>query len=255
MRSPAWTQDELILACALVASNEWREYRTADPQVQDLSNLLRSLPLHPQEARTLPQFRSPDSVSRKTADIASNHPDYTGKPTRCGEPTRRMIAAFVAHEAEMLAVARAIEEGIGSGELHRIEPQPDEADDEGNTALEGRLLARWVIARERNPRLRHRKIDQARSVGAPLECAVCGFDFERVYGPRGAGYVEVHHVLPLHISGPRETKLDDLAFLCANCHRMCHRTRSGRSWLTPEALQTEMRSFRRKQPSGAVSSL
>ncbi|MBT2493868.1 HNH endonuclease, partial [Streptomyces sp. ISL-96] len=105
---------------------------------------------------------------------------------------------------------------------------------------EGRLLARWAISRERDPKLRSRKINQARQLGLPIQCEVCAFHFGRTYGALGEGYIEVHHVLPLHISGPRETKLEDLAFLCANCHRMCHQGHRGTSWRTPAAVREEI---------------
>ncbi|MBA2949729.1 HNH endonuclease [Streptomyces himalayensis] len=240
MRSPAWTEDELVLAGALVVKNGWRERRTSDQEVQELSELLRSLPLHGPEALTLPGFRSPDSVSRKTTDFATNHHAYAGKRTRCGEPTRRMIDAFTKRETEMLQAAQAIADGIGSGQLQLIPPQPGEVDDTGSTAIEGRLLARWALSRERDPKLRKLKIRQVRRDGRPLRCEVCRFDFAHVYGLLGEGYIEVHHVTPLHVSGTRETRLDDLACLCANCHRMCHRSRPGESWRTPEALRGEM---------------
>lgn len=59
-------------------------------------------------------------------------------------------------------------------------------------------------------------------------CAVCGFDFGRVYGQWGAGFIEVHHVEPLADSdGERETNPQtDLIVLCSNCHRMVHRRRT-----------------------------
>ncbi|MEU5898488.1 MULTISPECIES: HNH endonuclease [Streptomyces] len=237
MRIPAWTEDELVLAGARVVRNGWRELRTGDPEVQELSELLRSLPIHPPEALGLPEFRSPDSVSRKTSDFATNHPDYTRKGTRCGEPTRLMIKAFIDREAEMLEAAQAIEDGISSGRLQLIPPQPDEIDDSGSTAIEGRLLVRQALARERDQKLRKLKIKQAQQNGKPLRCEVCDFDFARAYGALGEGYIEVHHVTPLHISGPRSTRLDDLACLCANCHRMCHKNRRGESWRTPDALR------------------
>ncbi|MEV4457357.1 HNH endonuclease [Microbispora sp. NPDC049633] len=60
------------------------------------------------------------------------------------------------------------------------------------------------------------------------------FDFEHTYGPRGAGYIECHHIVPLHVSGPVTTKLDDLALVCSNCHRMIHRSAP---WLTPSELR------------------
>ncbi|MER7045736.1 HNH endonuclease [Streptomyces jumonjinensis] len=240
MRSPAWSRDELVLACALVVKNGWRELREGDQAVQELSELLRSLPLHDGIAQELPQYRSVGSVSHKTTDLATNHPSYTGKPTKGGSLDKAVIADFIAREAEMLAAAQAIEEGVSSGELVRLSPQPDEVDEDGTTASEGRLLARWALSRERDPKLRRRKLAQVRKSGTPLQCEVCAFHFERTYGELGQGYIEVHHVLPLHISGPRETKLADLALLCANCHRMCHKSHRGASWRTPADVREEM---------------
>ncbi|MFD5127234.1 HNH endonuclease [Streptomyces olindensis] len=208
--------------------------------MHELSELLRSLPIHEPEARTLPGFRSPNSVSRKITDFVTNHPLYSGKPTRCGRPTLLMIEALTEREAEMLEAAQAIEEGIASGELHRLVKQPDEVDESGSTAIEGRLLVRRALARERDPKLRALKIKQAQQDRGTLQCEVCDFDFARTYGDLGDGYIEVHHVTPLHASGARKTKLADLACLCANCHRMCHRSRPGESWRTPAALREQM---------------
>ncbi|UUY48008.1 HNH endonuclease [Streptomyces yangpuensis] len=242
MRSPSWTWDELLLACALVVRNGWRELRVGDPSVTELSDLLRALPLPDRTglADSLPEYRSAGSVSRKTTDLASNHPGYPGRPTKGGKLDKLIIKEFLAREAAMLQAADAIETGISSGQLALIPEQPDEADEDGTTAAEGRLLARWAISRERNPALRKGKIAQVRKLGLPLRCAVCAFDFRSAYGTLGDGYIEVHHLLPLHISGPRETKLNDLALLCANCHRMCHRSHHGASWRTPGELRTEM---------------
>lgn len=53
------------------------------------------------------------------------------------------------------------------------------------------------------------------AAGADIAYEVCGFDFGYVYGERGEGYIEVHHVRPLHISGETETRLDNLALLYA----------------------------------------
>ncbi|MFI6547437.1 HNH endonuclease [Streptomyces prunicolor] len=241
MQTPPWTEDELVLAGALVVKNGWRELRTNDPEVQELSELIRALPIHSPEALALPGFRSPDSVSRKTSDFATNHKLYSGKATRGGRRTQLMVEAFCDREAEMLQAAEAIEVGIGSGELQLIPPQPDEVDESGATAIEGRLLVRRALARERDPKLRALKVKQTLRRGRRLQCEACDFDFGRIYGALGEGYIEVHHVTPLHISGTRETKLDDLACLCANCHRMCHRSRPGESWRTPTALREQMR--------------
>jgi hypothetical protein len=62
-------------------------------------------------------------------------------------------------------------------------------------------------------------------------CQACGFDFKKVYGDLGAGYIECHHLNPLSErpevdwgEGIR-SRLDDVTVLCANCHRMVHRQR------------------------------
>ncbi len=59
-----------------------------------------------------------------------------------------------------------------------------------------------------------------------LPCEVCGFDFLEAYGPIGAGFAEAHHKKSLagSSSGGRITSLSDFVVVCANCHRMLHRT-------------------------------
>ena len=57
------------------------------------------------------------------------------------------------------------------------------------------------------------------------KCACCGFDFEKVYGERGAGFIEIHHNKPLY-SLEEEIVINpmtDLIPVCSNCHRMIHR--------------------------------
>jgi 5-methylcytosine-specific restriction enzyme A len=79
-RNPDWVEDELILACDLVMQNGWRQLDDTNPQVGELSSLFRALPLHPEDSR-LATFRNASGVARKTADIATAHPEYTGTPT------------------------------------------------------------------------------------------------------------------------------------------------------------------------------
>lgn len=57
------------------------------------------------------------------------------------------------------------------------------------------------------------------------KCAVCGMDFEKVYGEIGRGFIHVHHIVPISSIG-KEYKLDpvkDLVPVCPNCHAMLHR--------------------------------
>ena len=92
------------------------------------------------------------------------------------------------------------------------------------TGLEGMVRSRLIKHRSRERALRDAKLRQTRESGA-LRCEVprCGFDFAQRYGALGEGYAQVHHLRPLADSkGPIETRLSDLAVVCANCHAMIH---------------------------------
>lgn len=142
-----------------------------------------------------------------------------------------VLQDFIDDPGRMANLAREIRARIGAGDTAEA---VDDLDLTLLSASEGRILVATHLRRERNPRLRRAKLDAVAAQGLPLACEVCGFDFADSYGEVGAGYIEVHHILPLHASGPVTTRLEDLALLCSNCHRMIHRARP---WLTPEQLK------------------
>lgn len=86
--------------------------------------------------------------------------------------------------------------------------------------IEGTKKNVYTTIYERDPKIRRAFLKDKK-----LKCEVCGFDFEKVYGKLGAGYIEVHHKKPVS-EGERMTDFDsDLVMLCSNCHRMIHRGR------------------------------
>lgn len=94
-------------------------------------------------------------------------------------------------------------------------------DDDAMSVWEGHPTVREHRRRERNAAIVRAKREQVRLSTGKLECEVCGFDFSTIYG---IDFCEVHHLRPLAESnGPVETKLDDLAVVCSNCHRVIHR--------------------------------
>ncbi|MGY1428878.1 HNH endonuclease [Streptomyces sp. MN12] len=233
VKNPDWARDEVILACDLVMNNGWRGLDASDNRVVELSRLLQLLPLHAEADRN-EKFRNPNGVARKTFDIATRHPGYQGKPTNGGATDVQVLHEFLARPDEMSKTAQLIRLGIASGELQALLPAEDEEGDDDFSAPEGRLLMRRHRARERNKSLRRKKIESVLRRSGNLACEACGFDFEAVYGDRGAGYVECHHILPLHEAGEGTTRLADLALICANCHRMIHRRAP---WPTPAELR------------------
>lgn len=80
----------------------------------------------------------------------------------------------------------------------------------------------------------HRKIERNRTAAKNAKkyhgtaCQTCGLRFDERYGPIGEGFIEAHHLKS--IATLEEGKLvqydiaADFAVLCANCHRMIHRT-------------------------------
>lgn len=226
-----WTRDEIILAAALSKKHGWKGLDDSHPEVQDLSKLLNNAPIHPVSERD-PKFRNPNGVGRKTWDIASQHPAYPGKPTKGNKLDSEVLADFLVNPSYMDAIAVSIRATIVAGEVPSI-PE-DEIESEEISAEEGRLLVARHLRRERSPKLRKEKLAKVKAAGLPIACEVCTFDFGKAYGTVGDDYIEVHHVLPLHASGPTKTRLTDLALLCSNCHRMIHRARP---WLTPAKLR------------------
>jgi 5-methylcytosine-specific restriction protein A len=60
-----------------------------------------------------------------------------------------------------------------------------------------------------------------------VTCQVCNVNFEERYGKIGENYIEAHHLIPLASIKGNRVAMDpkkDFAVLCANCHRMIHRT-------------------------------
>ena len=58
-------------------------------------------------------------------------------------------------------------------------------------------------------------------------CTICGLVFEERYGAIGAGYIHVHHLVPLSEIGGNYSvdPIEDLRPICPNCHAMVHRRR------------------------------
>ena len=105
---------------------------------------------------------------------------------------------------------------------------------------EGKRQLKQHIVRERNPMLvQAAKNKFKQEHDGKLFCEICGFDFFSMYGSIGEDYIEVHHIKPVSkMKEGEKTKIEDVAVICSNCHRMIHRKKP---WLTIDQIRKQMR--------------
>lgn len=77
-----------------------------------------------------------------------------------------------------------------------------------------------VNSYERNPKARQKCISKWKAI-----CAVCGFDFEKIYGEIGKNFIHVHHKVKISDIGNtyEVDPINDLVPVCPNCHAMLHK--------------------------------
>jgi 5-methylcytosine-specific restriction enzyme A len=220
-RPPAWAREELILALDLYfgAGRRWLPPR--DRSVVELSDLLNALDIH--SVRGDPaKFRNPSAVAMKLANFLSLDPTYTdaGRSglTRAGHLDKRVWDEFANDPDTLREVALGLRATVGE----RVPEVTDAEAEEAQSYADGRYAYRVHRVRERNRRLTECKRLLARSHNAYV-CEVCGLAPLHVYGGLGRSVLECHHRLPLSQYRPgQRTKIEDLALVCASCHRALH---------------------------------
>jgi hypothetical protein len=100
---------------------------------------------------------------------------------------------------------------------------------------EGQRRTREIVYFVRNQQL----VTDAKRVHG-IHCMACDFDFQKQYGARGAGYIEMHHLDQLALDTERNSTVNDVVVLCANCHRMIERR-------TPHLSLAKLRGLVRKK--------
>lgn len=102
--------------------------------------------------------------------------------------------------------------------------------DEDDTITEGKVSTKTAIVKERSQKLRKAAIEHY-TVDGKIVCSVCGFDFKKIYGELGDGYIQMHHENPIYQYSDDgfETYIseavENMKPLCANCHCMVHRNK------------------------------
>jgi len=231
--NPKWSRDEIIVTLAFYFRHYPKIPDKRSIEVQELSVLLRSLNarLSHEVSQT---YRNPNGVYMKLMNFHHFNDRHDGDGLKGGSKLdEEVFWQYADNLGELQKVAAAIQSWVGSSQ------STDEVDlDEDFEVQEGRLLTRIHNAKERDRKIIQRKKGQVLRARGCLLCECCGFDFEKVYGELGNGFIECHHVKPVSEIVPGErTSLKDLALLCANCHRMIHRQRP---WLNVDELKAKL---------------
>jgi 5-methylcytosine-specific restriction protein A len=236
--NPSWSRDELILALDLYVQFKGNPPGKTAREIMELSNILNQIGTEI-AARTA-KFRNPNGVYMKIMNFRRFDPHYLAQGKkglqRGGKLEGEIWNDFADEPDKLSQVSKAIRLAVTTGSIPLAS---EEEDEEFAEAEEGRILTRLHRARERNRGVVDKKKVAAIKANGLLKCEACSFDFETTYGSRGTGFMEAHHIKPVHTLFPgSKTRLEDLVLLCSNCHRMVH---ARRPWLTIDELKVLIR--------------
>lgn len=111
--------------------------------------------------------------------------------------------------------------------------EENELSDEGFP--EGKIIERIHKSRERSYNVINLAKKRFLEENGCLFCQVCRFDFEKTYGKLGEDFIEGHHTIAVsEMSHNHKTRVEDIALVCSNCHRMIHKKRP---WLKMDELK------------------
>ena len=236
MANPNWTKDELILALHFYKSHRESRYQQHSPEILNLADEISRVSVALGLSKE-PGLRNNNSVYMKMMNFRARDPAVKAQGQRGLERGNKLEARlwkfFENRDTDLAHTADAIKASLRYDEF--TDGLSETFDDPVMMeAEEGRILSRVHLARERNQSLVQRKKTMFVEQHGRLFCEACKFDFAKVYGKRGEGFIECHHRKPLlEYSQGEKTKMIDLVLLCANCHRMIH---SQAPWLTVEDL-------------------
>jgi 5-methylcytosine-specific restriction protein A len=225
MRNPKWHRDEIILALDLYFDKNLGPIDASNPKIIALSEVLNTLPLFSHKPEKL-TFRNPNSVTLKLANFRALDASYVGKGMQSySRLDSDVFIEFSSDVSRLNSIANQIKLVVKDDKLRSdITFIGDDEISGLDIVMEGQVLYRMHKLRERDKKITEAKKKKVLKELGELKCEACSFNFEVAYGRIGTGFIECHHLIPLsEFEVNKETKLEDLALLCSNCHKMIHR--------------------------------
>lgn len=165
--NPNWTKEETILALDLLLKADSRFNPFSPKEVGHLSELLRSLPIHPPEDRRKENFRNATGVYMKLQNLRSCDPSTSGG-LRFSATDKEVWDELHNNPARLRALAATIEAGrnlSGDDAEERITQEEE--------LWEGKFITKIHKARERK-RFRKKVIARVRKKYGDIRCETCG---------------------------------------------------------------------------------
>lgn len=226
VKNPKWHRDEIILALDLYFQADRGSVDSKNPKIIELSRVLNELPIfkhRPDEER----FRNPNGVCLKLSNFMALDPNYEGKGMQAYSKLDKEVFEEFRHHKEKLKQLSDQIRNISKNDSLNESVSKIEDDEETilDSVKEGQVLYKFHKYRERDTGIVKEKKKQTLKILGKLECEACQFNFEATYGILGSGFIECHHKIPLFKTDLEKiTKLEDLALVCSNCHRMLHKS-------------------------------
>ncbi|HGE70986.1 TPA: hypothetical protein ENX78_09135, partial [Candidatus Poribacteria bacterium] len=217
-RRSTWTIDEWILALDTYFMLKPNEIRHDNPLIIELSQTLRSLPIHG-DARNDKVFRNAYGIEMQVARFLPL--DRAISIVRFKESSnlqRKVWNMYSQDKGHLHEVALAIKNSL---------PLPFEFShfpdvDEDNFPY-GKILYQYHRYVE-NTSLPAKKFKEGHKRRGFLGCEICGFDFYTTYGEVRRSFIEAHHTLDItKYTKEMDVKIVDFIAVCSNCHNMLHR--------------------------------
>lgn len=241
-RKNLWAKEELILALNFYFQANPLQISVKSPKLQNLCAEINELNVLFKEARLADyvNVRSPNSVYMKLCNFLRLDPSYSGVGlSRGGKLEEKIWKEFYEDRVYLSEISDCITQ-IAKDKTKMPRNRTDAILKTSELEVrEGALLYSFHKTYERNPRIVNAKKQQILADRGELSCEICDFNFEKVYGELGKNYIECHHIVPLsQYYYQKKTCLNDLIVICANCHRMLHKSLNR---LTPHQLRVKLK--------------
>jgi hypothetical protein len=164
-----------------------------------------------------------------SADVAKNYPliaaaiDNHAALVMAGvnsSDIRKAADIYISVQAEHFGMTNS---GSATNLIH-FESLPETDLEDEITGKEGRMLTRIHAYKERDRKFsaRAKKYYKMKN-GGQLWCVACDLKPETLYDERGERCIEAHHKIPIEELQPDSiVHVDDMAMVCASCHRVIH---------------------------------